>query len=172
MTTVTSITGFYGHIYSSKSAAARAAKNAAGQRVDASHPMFSHFDALVTLTPEMLSVTRLQGGWSYCWKYTPADVRVATLGTDGKLHRVPFLEVAHWPKDWDMLGYRYQDGEEWLITPRGKFRFGFNTREEAEAAEYALWFSHNGVEIYGHRDTGSRAIRESLADRRSRLLAA
>jgi len=107
MSNITSITGFCGHLYSSKSAAARAARNAAGKEIQASHPMFSHFEALVTLTPAMLSVIRFMGGWSYCWRYAPADVRVVVLGTDGKGHCVPYPEVAHWPTDWTPEKHQY-----------------------------------------------------------------
>jgi hypothetical protein len=164
------ITGFYGRCYSSKSSAMRAMRNAAGSKMLVTHPMFSHFDAYVPLRAEMLAPTKLQGGWSFCWTYAPADVLVAVLGTDGMAHNVPFPEVAHWPTDWAMT-HKYEVKPELCVTPRGTFPFGFEFREDALAAGYSLWFSHNGIEIYGNGDS-ARAIREPLEVRRNRLLAA
>jgi hypothetical protein len=40
--------------------------------------------------------------------------------------------------------------DEYIETPRGTFRFGFNSMEEAHAEGYSLWFQHdNGVCIVG-----------------------
>jgi hypothetical protein len=39
--------------------------------------------------------------------------------------------------------------DEYLETPRGKFRFGFNSMEEARAEGYGLWFQHDNVCIVG-----------------------
>ena len=38
---------------------------------------------------------------------------------------------------------------ETIETPRGTFRFEFESEEEARAAGYGLWFEHEGVKIFG-----------------------
>jgi hypothetical protein len=38
---------------------------------------------------------------------------------------------------------------ETLETPRGMFRYGFDSEEEARAAGYGHWFTHDGVKIFG-----------------------
>lgn len=42
----------------------------------------------------------------------------------------------------------------YVETPRGRIRINetFETDEEARERGYGLWFSHNGVAIYGHTD--------------------
>jgi dihydroxyacetone kinase-like predicted kinase len=45
--------------------------------------------------------------------------------------------------------------DEYIETPRGRFYYGFHTMEDAEAAGYGYYFSHEGITIVGN---GTRAV--------------
>jgi hypothetical protein len=50
---------------------------------------------------------------------------------------------------------------ETLDTPRGLFRYGFNSEAEARAAGYGHWFTHDGIKIFGggpRTPTGSASL--------------
>jgi hypothetical protein len=40
------------------------------------------------------------------------------------------------------------DKPERIQTPRGTFRFAFESEEEAHAAGFGFWFEHDGVKIF------------------------
>jgi hypothetical protein len=60
-------------------------------------------------------------------------------------------EAPLYAEDWlrQIAGQQGIEKAETFDTPRGLFRFGFNSEKEARAAGYVHWFTHDGVKIFG-----------------------
>lgn len=63
------------HIYTSKSSAMRAAKNAIGREVGVVNPQIGNgFDAILIITENMLDVSPCENGWRWSFSYGQEDV--------------------------------------------------------------------------------------------------
>jgi hypothetical protein len=111
-----------------------------GDKIAVDFPGISErFETTVILRDDMMTVTRLQGGWGIAIGVARSNVRCLVLGENGVPQDVPYWQVAHWT---DASHPRVK-------TPRGTFLVLYETEEEARAEGFGLWFTHNGVPIYG-----------------------
>jgi hypothetical protein len=124
--------------YKTKSSAARAMHSWVGDQISVSWEGVSNrFETTIILRDDMMSVTRLQGGWGVSIRYTLADILCVIRGDDGSPKDVPYREVAHWPDACTPC----------CKTPRGVFSYRFASVEEAREAGFTVWFTHEGMAI-------------------------
>lgn len=93
------ITQYTTRSYSTRSSAARAAKNATGKKyVVEDRELRKRFDGFITIRSEMLAIFKCGDGHIWSWSYTfdLADVMVSIPGEDGTVKHAPYPEVCHW----------------------------------------------------------------------------
>ena len=90
------ITVYSEHIYTTKSSAWRAARNAVGNCYKVKQPEFEHnFEGTITVGTEMLSVEPCAGGWRWAYTFDLADVETWVL-REGRQIDCRYGDVAGW----------------------------------------------------------------------------
>lgn len=91
------ITKHIDHVYTTKSSAMRAARNAVGHSFLVESPeMENRFDGVIRITTDMISVESCEGGWRWAYTFDLADVTVRVHHADGSIADVRYADVAHW----------------------------------------------------------------------------
>lgn len=91
------VTEYSDHVYTAKSSAMRAARNAVGHSYLVETPeLRNRFDGVISITADMISVEPCEGGWRWGYTFDLADVIVRVRHADGEIADVRYADVAHW----------------------------------------------------------------------------
>lgn len=91
------VTEYSDHVYTAKTSAMRAARNAVGHSYLVESPeLRNRFDGEIRVTADMISVESCEGGWRWGYTFDLADVIVRVRHADGEIADVRYADVAHW----------------------------------------------------------------------------